>query len=84
MPLITSQGSGKKKAQPVEAFAHEADVVGAIAIERRLSCYERSTSAHQPLSDPLVEGMRSFWRGSISIASRSARASALKQLSAMW
>ena len=38
---------------------------------------------HQPFNDPLVEGIRSFWRGSISIASRKARASALKQDSAM-
>ena len=38
----------------------------------------------QPSRLPLVEGTRPPWRGSIATAARSARASALKQVSAMW
>src|SRR5690606_39898512 len=37
-----------------------------------------------PFSDPLVEGTASGWRGSFSTANLSARATALKQLSAIW
>ena len=35
-------------------------------------------------SVPLVEGTRPAWRGSMAMASRSARARPLKQVSAMW
>ncbi len=35
-------------------------------------------------SVPLVEGTRPAWRGSISVAVRSTRATALKQVSAIW
>ena len=38
----------------------------------------------QPASVPFVEGTRPAWRGSTSTALRSARASPLKQVSAMW
>ena len=36
------------------------------------------------ISVPLVDGIASGWRGSISMAVRSTRATALKQVSAMW
>ena len=41
-------------------------------------------SAPHPLSEPLVEGIAPACRGSISQAARSTRATALKQVSAIW
>ena len=52
---------------------------------RTAASFSRTTkrAMAQPFSVPLVEGIASFWRGSISQAVRNTRATALKQVSAM-
>ena len=83
MPLTSSQGNRKEKTPPGEAFLDEATCPRRRGSLRALRSRMDGIARHQPVSDPLVEGMRPSWRGSISIAARKARARALKQDSAM-
>ncbi len=71
-----------EKAEPRKTIAHEARLIGFVAAARRL---HHDIDGHlYPFREPLVEGTASGWRGSVSSAARRARATALKQVSAIW
>src|SRR5262249_43397941 len=65
----------EEKTPPAETFLDKAHTIGVGpdhlgAFRSRMD----GIAWHQPVNDPLVEGMRPFWRGSISTAWRRARA----------
>ena len=96
---IIDYGSGNLRSatKAFERAAHEAGIAAEIDLTddaERVRTADRRTApaapsrrswpSPHPFSVPLVDGIASAWRGSASIAARNTRATALKQVSAMW
>ena len=84
MPVKTSAGVEKPSRTKTALCAMAGVSSRPSASGGSMTIYELIALPPQPPSWPLVVGTRPAWRGSISMALRSERATALKQVSAIW
>ena len=80
-----SQSGGSRKASNEKPSRMNAASAASLHARLPAGCMTiHDAIGHYPFSEPLVDGIASAWRGSRSSAVRSTRATALKQVSAIW